>query len=682
MMKPSENPLISGFKTPFETVPFSKLSPEKYYEAFRYFLKNSRKEIKRISRNKQTPTYNNTIDPLEKLINELSETVLILYNLNSVSSDTLIQKISQKISPQLTQFMGKINHNKKLFKRINFLYINREHLNLTNEQKWLLVITRKNMIRSGAHLFFLKKIRFIQIQMRLSLLTLRFNDNVLAENNKFTLHIKQKEKLKGIPAEFVEQAAQLALKKNQSGWIFTLQQPVYMALMKFADDRCVREKMYMAYMSRGFIKGQNCNQYIIRRICNLRLKLAKLAGFKNFAGYTLDERMAKSPDEVLGFIDDLLSKSWPYAMADLEQVKNHAKALGFTFDFMPWDYSYYAEKLKTQKIGFDEETIKPFFSLPNVCKAIFDLANTLYGITIEQVTGVDVYHSDVKTYKVTDRNGDFLAILYVDFFAREKKQGGAWMTEYRQQSCIGGKMVRPHVSICCNFSPPTGQLPTLLTFSEVNTFLHEFGHALHGIFSNVTYPSISGTNVFRDFVELPSQIMENWLYQKQWLQSFARHYKTGEPIPQYLIEKLTEIRNFQSGYQTVRQLSFAYLDMDWHSLTKKFTGKVCSFEKEKLKRTNLLPELKNTCISTSFSHIFGGGYAAGYYGYKWAEVLDADAFSAFEEKGIFDTGTAQRFRVEILAKGGSDHPMNLYRNFRGSKPSIKYLLKRSGLCNN
>jgi peptidyl-dipeptidase Dcp len=674
-----QNPLLTPFETPFQTVPFDKIMPDHFEPAFKVTIRNARKDFKQLISNKEEATFQNTFLPVERRYDELSRLGSILFNLNSAETSPEIQAVTQKVSPMLTRFMGQLMLNSDYFDRVSSVYANRENSGLTPEEIRLVETTYQTMKRNGANLDKLKKLKIIGIQMRLSKLSLKFKENVLAETNQFEMHLTDKNDLSGLPQSVIDGAAQAAKSKNKEGWVFTLQFPSYGPFMKYSDRRELREKMYRAYTSRCNKADTHNNAKNIRDMVNLRLKLANMLGYENYAQYVLEERMAETPEKVTAFLQELHSASKPVAKNEIAELNVFATSKGFNEEIMPWDFSYYSEKLKTEKFGFDEEMVKPFFKLDKVIEGIFNLATTLYGITFKEVANVPKYHHDVKTFEVYDVNGAFLSILYADFHPRESKQGGAWMTEYRSQSNINGEMIRPHISICGNFSKPTSNKPALLTFNEVNTFLHEFGHALHGMLSNTIYPSLSGTNVYRDFVELPSQIMENWATELEWLKTFAFHYETGELMPAELVGKLIDSRNFQSGYQSERQLSFGMADMAWHSLAQPLKSDVVSFERKALSITNLFPDVEGSSLSTSFSHIFGGGYAAGYYGYKWAEVLDADAFSMFQEKGIFNKSVAEHFRKEILEKGGTAHPMELYINFSGKKPKTDALLKRNGL---
>jgi peptidyl-dipeptidase Dcp len=680
-MKPENNPLITPFDTPHQTVPFDQIKPEHFEPAFKFLIKDASDNFRRLIFNKEKPSFKNTLLPIEKSSDEISRLGSILFNLNSAETNPQIQAVTQKISSLTTRFMGKIMLNKRFFNRVSSVYNNRHQSGLSNEEIRLVETTYQSMKRNGANLGEIKKIRLINIQMKLSKLNLKFNENVLAETNSFELHIINRSDLAGLPESALQDAAQNAKSKGKNGWIFTLQFTSYGPFMKYCNNRQLREKIYKAYTSRCNHDNQKDNNQNIMKIVNLRFKQAKMLGYNNYAQYMLEERMAEIPEKVNSLINELHVASKPFALNEMNELKQFAAREDFKEELMPWDLNYYSEKLKSNKFGFDEEMVKPYFKLENVIDGIFNLATRLYGITFEKVSNIPVYHPDVQTFEVFEQNGEFLSILYTDFHPRESKQGGAWMTEYSSQSNINGEMKRPHISICGNFTKPNEGKPALLTFNEVNTFLHEFGHALHGMLANTVYPSLSGTNVYRDFVELPSQIMENWLTEIDWLKTFAFHFETGKPMPEDLVQKLINSRNFQSGYQSLRQLSFGLADMAWHSLSKPFKRDIAVFERNAICETQLFPDVEGSLISTSFSHIFAGGYAAGYYGYKWAEVLDADAFSVFKEKGIFDSETAYKFRKTILEKGGTVHPMELYIQFRGKEPTIDALLKRSGLSN-
>jgi peptidyl-dipeptidase Dcp len=679
MKTTDKNPLLEQFKTPYQTTPFHLIRPEHFEPAFKELIDQSEKEFKQLISNKEKPTFENTILPIEQGADEITRLSSILFNLNSAETSPQIQEVTQKVSPMLTKFMGKIMLNKKYFERVEAVYLNRENSNFTPEQIHLVETSYLNMKRNGANLSRLKKLQLIRIQMKLSKLSLKFSENVLAETNAYELHVTDRNQLSGLPDGLLEAAAQTAKSRNKDGWVFTLQFPSYGPFMKYADNRALREQMYRASSARGNNGNKHDNNKLIESIVNLRLELAQLLGYNTYADYVLEERMADSASKVEAFLNQLHQASKPIAQKELNEVRTLAQSLGFEGELMPWDFSYYSEKLKNQSYGFDEEMVKPYFELNKVIDGVFNLSTQLYGLQFKEVKNIPVYHSDVKTYEVYDEAGKFLSILYADFHPRESKQGGAWMTEYRAQSNINGNEMRPHISICCNFTKPTDSKPSLLTFDEVTTFLHEFGHALHGMLATTVYPSMSGTNVYRDFVELPSQIHENWATEPQWLNQFARHYQTAEAIPTELIEKLIAARNFQAGYLSERQLIYGTSDLAWHTLNKPFKGSVKAFEQTATADINPFPTVEGSSFSTAFSHIFAGGYAAGYYSYKWAEVLDADAFSVFKANGIFDKATATRFRTQVLEKGGTAHPMTLYKNFRGQEPTIDALLERSGL---
>lgn len=676
----NENPLMIEFNTPLHSVPFNQIKTEHYLPAFESAIEEARSGLSRIIESNEEPGFSNTVEALEWLNYKLKRIEQVFYNINSAETNDEIQKIAQQVSPLLTAYYNDITLNEALFARIKKIYEKRGSLGLNTEQSRLLEDTYKSFVRNGANLTPEAKKEYREITEALSKLTLKFDENLLHETNSFQMLITNEEDLRGLP-EFVKEAAALEAKsKNKEGWLFTLKTPSYVPFMKYADNRDLREKMYKAYNSRGFQGNEYDNQEIIKNIVGLRLRLANLLGYKTYAAYVLEERMAKSPDKVTAFLNDLLKQSKPAAEREFEEVQAFVAKTGVEFQLQRWDWSYYSEKLKDAKFSVTDEMTKPYFQLEKVEKGVFDLAHKLYGISFHADPTIPVYHPDVKVYRVSDQDGSFLALLYVDFFPRDGKQGGAWMTNYLEQYKEQGKDVRPHVSLVLNFTKPTATKPSLITYDEVRTFLHEFGHALHSILSDCTYMSLSGTNVYRDFVELPSQIMENWAEQKDWLNEVAVHYETGAKMPADLLENILKSRNFNSGYAFVRQLSFGINDMAWHNLDSAFTGSVTEFELKAMKDTELFPYVENVCFSTGFHHIFGGGYAAGYYGYKWAEVLDADAFSLFAQNGIYDRKTAQSFRDNILSKGGTEDPMLLYKRFRGQEPSVEPLLVRSGLA--
>ncbi len=673
------NPLLTEWKTVHQTPPFSEIKHEHFVPAIDLLLAEAKTEVDAVINNPAPATFKNTIVALEESGKRLSRATTILFNLNSAETDDTIQAITREVSPKLSAYQNYVSLNEKLFLRVKEVYRQKAQLNLNPEDLKLLDDNYKGFVRSGANLEGAAKIRFAEINTELSRLSLKFGENVLAETNAYQMVLTDKKDLAGLPEGEIESAAQLAKSKKKEGWMFNLQGPVYMAFMKFADSRKLRGELYKANNSRGFHQNNQNNEETIRSIVNLRMERAKLLGYTSHAAFVLEERMAESPAKVNAFLDQLHAAARPFALKDLADVQAYAKANGSNDQLERWDWPYWSEKLKNERYGFDEQALKPYFKLENVIGGVFDLANRLYGITFKENKNIQVYHPDVKAYEVFDKDGSFLSILYLDFFPRDGKRGGAWMTEYRSQSNLEGKSIRPIVSIVTNFTKPTETKPSLLTFYEVTTFLHEFGHGLHGMFANTVYEGMSGTSVYRDFVELPSQIMENWAVEKEWLDIFAKNYQTGKKIPAELVQKLITSNNYQAGSLIERQLSLGMSDMTWHSITSPMTGSVAEFERKAVASTDLFPPLEGFCISTSFSHIFAGGYAAGYYGYKWAEVLDADAFSLFKKNGIFDKATADSFRKNILEKGGTAHPMVLYKAFRGQEPSIEPLLEREGL---
>lgn len=677
--KTEKNALLEDFETPHHTPPFDRIGIKDYEPAFEEAIVNSRKEIEQIAHSGSAPDFENTIAALDKAGERLGEISSIFFNLNSACTNDEMQQIAQRISPKLTEYSNSIYMDPVLFKRVKQVYESRENISLTPEQATLLEDTWKSFIKGGANLEGADRERYKEISMEISRLGLKFDENLLAETNGYTLHLTDEKDLSGLPESAREQAALTAKEKNMQGWVFTLHAPSYIPFLKYADKRELREKLYRAYSSRGNQENEYNNNGIIKKMVALRLEKANLLGYKTYADYALADRMAQTPEAVKDFLGRLLGASHPYALAEKKEVEEFARKTGFSGELQRWDWAYYSNKLKQEKYALDDEMLKPYFKLEKVQEGVFGLANSLYGLTFKEVDNIPKYHEDVKTFEVYDRDGSFLSVLYTDFFPRESKGGGAWMTEFRGQHIKDGKDVRPLVSIVMNFTKPTETKPSLLTFDEVTTFLHEFGHALHGMLSNVTYNSTSGTNVYRDFVELPSQVMENWAYEKEWLDRWAAHYETGEKIPAEYISKIHEAANFQSGYQSDRQISFGLVDMAWHTVTGEINETVSEFEQRAMSPTETFPVVDSSCFSTGFGHIFGGGYAAGYYSYKWAEVLDADAFSVFKQNGIFNTATADSFRKNILEKGGSEHPMILYKRFRGIEPQIDALLERSGL---
>jgi peptidyl-dipeptidase Dcp len=672
------NPLLEDFATPYQTAPFDKIMVEHYMPAFQEGLKQARLEIEAIIANPDLPDFQNTIESIEFIGERLDRITSIFFNLNHAETSKKMQELAREISPMLTEFSNDIVMNEDLFARVKKVYEKRNELELTGEQHKLLEDRYKIFVRQGANLSPKNKERMREISKELSKLSLQFSENVLAATNAFELHLTEEQDMEGIPEGIREGAEANARAKNKEGWIFTLQFPSYVPFMQYADNRSLREKMFRAYTSRCF-GDEFDNQDTVKKVVELRVERASLLGYDNFAQYVLEERMAKTLEKVNHFLQELLNASLPKAKEEFQELQDFARKLGADFELQRWDWAYYAEKLKTEKYSINDEITRPYFELERVKKGIFGLAEKLYGITFSENQTIPKYHTDVVAYDVNDKEGQFLAVFYADFHPRESKQGGAWMTSYLDQYRNGSKDIRPHISIVCNFTKPTATKPSLLTFSEVTTFLHEFGHALHGMLSRCSYPSLSGTSVYRDFVELPSQFMENFAYEKEWLDEVAQHFETGERIPEDLVQKIIDSSNFHSGYSFVRQLSFGMTDMAWHSVSKPVSETVAQYEEKAMAATELFPLVDGSCMSPAFSHIFAGGYAAGYYGYKWAEVLDADAFAAFKEKGIYNKEISQSFLENVLEKGGSEHPMDLYLRFRGKEPSIDPLLKRSGL---
>lgn len=673
------NPLLADWNTPHQTAPFKLIKVEHFMPAFDIAIENAKKEIDAIIENKKTSTFENTIVALELAGTKLNQIASVMYNLNSAETSDELQAVARDASPKLTEFSNYISLNENLFAKIKLIYADREKLDLNPEQAYLLEKTFKDFVRQGAALEGDDKKRYAKISTELATLALKFGENVLAETNAYSMLITDKKDLAGLPDGVIEAAAQTAKAKEKEGWMFNLQFPSFYPFLQFADNRKLREEIYRASGSRAFKNNEFNNEKNIKEIVSLRLELSKLLGFTNYAEYVLEERMAQTPEKVNSFIANLHKPSKPAAQKEFKEVLELAKKEGFDGNLERWDWAYFTEKLKAKKYGFNEEEVRPYFQLEKVQQGIFELAKRLFGLSFKENKEIQVYHQDVGAYEVYDGDGTFLSVLYLDFFPRDGKRGGAWSGDYRPQSNINGNSVRPVITVVCNFTKPTESKPSLLTFREVETFLHEFGHALHGMLANTTYPSLSGTSVYWDFVELPSQIMENWASEKGWLDLFAAHYESGEKLPDELIQKLIKSKNFLAGYASDRQLSLGMADMAWHSISKPVTAAVYDYEKEAMSDTELFPKVEGTCLSTAFSHIFAGGYAAGYYSYKWAEVLDADAFAAFKENGIFDKATATSFRKNILEKGGTQHPMELYVKFRGQEPSVDALLERSGL---
>lgn len=671
------NPLLGEWKTPHQTPPFAEIKTEHYRPAVEKGMDEARKNIDAITSSKDKPTFENTILALEKSSALLDKVTSILFNMNESNTNEDLQKIVLEISPKLTSFSNNIYMNEKLFERVKVVYEGEEMKSLSNEQKMLVDKTYRAFLRTGATLDKEAKKQYKANAEELSKLSQKFKQNVLADNNNYFMHITNKDELKGLPQNAINSAAEEARKRNLEGWVITLDYPSYGPFMQYADNRTRRQELWTAYNSKGNRDNENNNNEIIQKIANLRLQQANILGYKTYADYVLSERMAESTANVEKFLNELLQSAMPVAKADVLNVNEYAKNNGADFDIQRWDYSYYSEKLKEAKYAFNGEMLRPYFQLDKVRDGIFKLYEMLYGLTFKENSDIQIYHPDVKAYEVFDGNR-FMGVLYLDMYPRASKRGGAWKTSFRGQYRENGVDTRPLIQVVCNFSKPVGDTPSLLSFDEVETFLHETGHAIHGMLSDVTYESLSGTATYRDFVELPSQIMENWATEPEFLKLFAYHYQTNEPLPVEYIEKLKQSENFNSGYYCVRQLSLGLTDMAYHTITVPTAKSAEEIERYAMAPTELLPEIKGATTSTSFSHIFAGGYAVGYYGYKWAEVLDADAFSKFKDNGIFDKVTAEKFRKEVLSRGGTEHPAVLFHNFMGREPNNEALLIRSG----
>jgi oligopeptidase A len=670
------NPLL----TPFDTAPFSKIKNEHFKPAFLRAMEDAREEIDAITSNTAAPSFENTIETIEFSGQQLDRISSVFFNLNSAETDEEIQKIAQEVSPLLSEFGNDITLNEELFKRIKSVYEQKETLDLSVEQNTLLEKRYKSFSRNGANLSEDKKKRLREIDAEASKLKLKFGENILAETNKYQKYITDEADLDGLPDGAKEAAAQLAKSKGkETGWLLTLDYPSYIPFMKYAKKRELRKELSLAFGSKAFKGDSLDNQENVLKIVKLRHERANLLGYKTHAHFVLEERMAETPEKVHSFLNELLEKAKPAAEREFKQLENFAKDLDGIDQLQKWDSSYYSEKLKQELFSLDDEQLKPFFKLENVIDGVFEVAEKLFGLHFEEVSDIDKYHEEVKTYRVYDLEKNFISIFYVDFHPREGKRGGAWMTSFKSQWKKDGENVRPHISNVCNFTPSTATKPSLLTFNEVTTLFHEFGHGLHGMLANTTYPSLSGTSVYWDFVELPSQVMENWCYEKEALELFAKHYETGEVIPMELVRKIKESATFQEGMQTLRQLSFGLLDMSWHGTNPTTITDVKAYETKGFSDTNLYPDTPETCMSTAFAHIFQGGYSSGYYSYKWAEVLDADAFAYFKEKGIFNKEVASKFKEHVLSKGGTENPMVLYKRFRGAEPKVEALLERAGL---
>ena len=665
------NPLLHDFNT----APFSKITNEHYKPAIEKGIEIAKKEIAEIVQNTAKPTFENTTVALDFTGEKLNRITSIFFNLNAAETNDKLQKIAQEVSPLLSEFGNDITLNEGLFNRVKAVFESKSNLNLTPEQAMLLEKQYKSFARNGANLNEDAKNKLRKIDAQLSTLSLKFGENVLAETNAFELHITNENDLAGLP----ESAKEAAKSKDKEGWIFTLDYPSYIPFLTYIDKRELRKKMAIAAGKKGFQDNEFNNEKNVLEIVNLRHQRANLLSYKTHAHFVLEERMAETPEKVIEFSNNLLAKATPAAQKEFQDLEVYAKKLDGIDQLQKWDAAYYSEKLKKDLFDLDQEVLKPYFKLENVIAGVFEIAKRLFDLKFEEVSDIDTYHEDVKTYHVTDISGNFIAVFYADFHPRKGKRNGAWMTSYKSQQIKNGTNERPHVSIVCNFTKPTETKPSLLTFNEVTTLFHEFGHALHGMLANTTYNSLSGTSVSWDFVELPSQVLENWCFEKEALELFAKHYETGAVIPMKYVEKIKESASFQEGMQTLRQLSFGLLDMQWHGQDPTEITSIKAFENDAFAHTKLYPDVAENVMSTAFSHIFQGGYSAGYYSYKWAEVLDADAFEYFLEEGIFNKEVAAKFKDNVLSKGGTEKPMTLYKRFRGKEPKPDALLKRAGL---
>lgn len=673
--------LDTRFDTPYNTAPFSKIKTEEFLASFAKAIESAKHEINEIVENKETPTFENTIEALDYTGEQLDRISSIFFNLNAAETNDEIQKIAQEVSPLLTEFSNDVALNTALFERVKSVYNTKASLSLTQEQKTLLDKKYKGFSRNGANLNADQKETLRAIDKEQSQLQLTFGENILAETNRYELLITEVSDLEGLPEGAIEAAKQMAEEKGKKGWLLTLDYPSYVPFMTYAKNRALRKELALAFGQKGFQNDALDNQEIVLKITQLRYQRAQLLGYETHAHFVLEERMAKTPETVRTFLEDLLEKALPAAKKEFEELESFAKNLDNIDRLEKWDSAYYSEKLKQERFNFDDEQLKPYFKLENVIEGAFTVAKKLFGLQFIQTDAIDTYHKDVMTYKVEDSKQNLVAIFYADFFPRAGKRNGAWMTSFKSQCVKNTVNERPHVSIVCNFTKPTSTKPSLLTFNEVTTLFHEFGHALHGMLADTVYPSLSGTSVAWDFVELPSQIMENWCYEKKALALFAKHFETGESIPMELVDKIKAASTFQQGMQTLRQLSFGLLDMSWHGVDPTEINDVKQHETAAFLETQLFPDVAENCMSTAFAHIFQGGYSSGYYSYKWAEVLDADAFEYFKENDLFDPEIAAAFKTHILSKGGTQDPLELYVKFRGQKPKAEALLKRSGLLN-
>lgn len=681
-MTNAQNPFFEAINTPHETAPFDKIETAHYEPAIREGIRQQVAAVAALINNPEAPTFANTIAAYEQSDKLLNRVTTIFANLRSAETNDDLQALAQKMMPLLSEHSNNIGLNESLFARIKAVYDQQNTLTLTPEQTKLLNDCYDSFIRRGANLQGEAKDNYRQLTKELSSLTLSYSECNLKEENNYQLALTDPAQLSGLPENAIEAAAETAKEKGEKGWVFTLQAPSYGPFMMYADNRELRREIYLAYHTKCLHHNECNTTEIVKKMVNTRLAIAQLLGYDNYAAYSLKKRMAENSEAVYQLLNQLLDAYTPTAKKEIQEVQALAQQeQGKKFTVLPWDWSYYANKLRDKKFSINEEMFRPYFEVERVKAGVFELATRLYGITFKKNTGIPVYHPDVDAYEVFDKDGTYLAVLYTDFHPRAGKESGAWMTDYKGQWIDEktGENSRPHISIVMNFTKPTANKPALLSFNEVKTLLHEFGHSLHGIFANSTYESLSGTNVYRDFVELPSQIMENFAIEKEFLHTFARHYETNELLPEELIQRLVDASNFNAAYACLRQVSFGLLDMAWHTRRTPFDGDVKAYERQAWSKAQLLPVLEETCMSTQFSHIFAGGYAAGYYSYKWAEVLDADAFSLFKQKGIFDRKVADSFRENILSKGGTEHPMVLYKRFRGQEPTIDALLLRNNI---
>ncbi len=680
-----KNPFFEQYNTPHETVPFDRIRLSDYEEAMLEGIRRDDEQIEKIINDDAEPTFENTIIRVDddkdggNYYDLLGRTTTVFFNLLSAETNNDMDELAQKMSPILTKHANDMRLNKKLFERVKYVY--EHHKQLTAEEQMLLENCYDGFVRSGALLDDSGKEKLRAISEEASRLSLQFSQNLLKENKAYSLHITDEKQLDGLPETAREAAAHTAKERNLEGWIFTLDFPSFSPFMTYSTQRELRRQMYMARNTECIKDNSENNLDICKRLVNLRREMAQLLGYETYADYVLKHRMASNTANVYKLLDDLIDAYKPAASEEIKEIERIAKKTeGDDFELQEWDMGYYSHKLKLERYNLDAEMLRPYFELSKVIDGVFGLANKLYGITFKENKDIPVYHPDVKAYEVFDKDGSYLAVFYADFYPREGKQGGAWMTEYQGQWIDRkGVNVRPHVSVVMNFTKPTDEKPALLTLGEVETFLHEFGHSLHGMFANTRFESLSGTSVWWDFVELPSQFMENYAVEKDFLRTFAFHYKTGEPLPDELIERIVKSRNFMAAYGCMRQVSFGLLDMAYYTKKEEFNDEIIPFEKKAWEKAMITKQRYDTCMTTQFSHIMSGGYAAGYYSYKWAEVLDADAFSVFKKNGIFDADTAQSFRDNILSKGGTEHPMTLYKKFRGCEPTIEALLERNGI---